>query len=69
MVIHQGRKSLCDFDLIPKIKEPIRGRLFATRKDIANAMRQQVTQFTNGAEKAEADGIQRLPHRWQRGGQ
>ncbi|GFW24068.1 integrase catalytic domain-containing protein [Trichonephila clavipes] len=26
----------------------------------------QVTQFTHGAANAEADGIQRLPHRWQR---
>ncbi|GFT75595.1 uncharacterized protein TNCV_1135601 [Trichonephila clavipes] len=35
--------SPCDFDLILKIKEPIRGRRFATREDIANAVRQQVT--------------------------
>ncbi|GFQ72043.1 histone-lysine N-methyltransferase SETMAR [Trichonephila clavata] len=33
----------CDFDLIHKIKEPIRGRQFATRENIANATRQQVT--------------------------
>lgn len=58
--------SPCDFDLIPKIKEPLRGRRFATREDIANAVRQQVTRFTHGAANAEADGIQRLPHRWQR---
>ncbi|GFW49044.1 hypothetical protein TNCV_3902421 [Trichonephila clavipes] len=37
---------------------------FATRKDI-NAVRQQVTRFTHGAPNAEADGIQRLPHRRQ----
>ncbi|GFY29680.1 transposable element Tcb1 transposase [Trichonephila clavipes] len=30
----------CDFDLILKIKEPIRGRRFATREDIANVVRQ-----------------------------
>ncbi|GFX18392.1 uncharacterized protein TNCV_4306931 [Trichonephila clavipes] len=53
-------------DLIPKIKELIRGRRFATREDIANAVRQQVTQFTHDAANAEADGIQYLPHRWQR---
>ncbi|GFR07309.1 uncharacterized protein TNCT_88081 [Trichonephila clavata] len=31
--------SPCDFDLIPKIKDPIRGRRLATREDIANAVR------------------------------
>ncbi|GFX62503.1 uncharacterized protein TNCV_413451 [Trichonephila clavipes] len=58
--------SPSDFDLIPKIKEPIRGRRFATREDIANAVRQQVTRFTHDAVNTEADGIQYLPHRWQR---
>ncbi|GFY35755.1 uncharacterized protein TNCV_4841321 [Trichonephila clavipes] len=66
IAVRQGRNLLCDFDLIPKIKEPIRGRWFTTREDIANAVRQQVTRFTHGAENAEADDIQRLPHRWQR---
>ncbi|PRD37063.1 UNVERIFIED_CONTAM: hypothetical protein NCL1_06748, partial [Trichonephila clavipes] len=47
------------------IKEPIRGRWFATREDIANIVRQQVTRFTHGAANAEAGGIQRFPHRWQ----
>ncbi|GFW37481.1 uncharacterized protein TNCV_860881 [Trichonephila clavipes] len=62
----QGRNSTCDFDIIPKIKELILGRRFVTREDIANAVRQQVTRFTLGAANAEADSIQRLPHRWQR---
>ncbi|GFV94984.1 uncharacterized protein TNCV_1029821 [Trichonephila clavipes] len=57
--------SPCDFDLVPKINKPIRGRRFATQEDIANAVREQVTRFTHGAENDEADGIQRLPHRWQ----
>ncbi|GFU28107.1 hypothetical protein TNCV_4173101 [Trichonephila clavipes] len=52
-----------DVDLIPKKTEPIRGRWIATRKDSANAVRQQLTRFTHGAENAEVDGIQRLPHR------
>ncbi|GFT28439.1 uncharacterized protein TNCV_428561 [Trichonephila clavipes] len=47
IAVRQGRNSLCDFDLIPKIKEPVRSRRFATRKDIANAVRQQVTRFTH----------------------
>ncbi|GFW47961.1 histone-lysine N-methyltransferase SETMAR [Trichonephila clavipes] len=58
--------SPCDFDLIPKIKELIRDRRFATREDIANAVREQVTRFTHGVANAEADGIQHLSHRWQR---
>ncbi|GFU47079.1 uncharacterized protein TNCV_2616501 [Trichonephila clavipes] len=45
--------------------EPIPGRQFATREDIAIAVRQQATLFTNAA-NSEADGIQCLPHRWQR---
>ncbi|GFU10160.1 histone-lysine N-methyltransferase SETMAR [Trichonephila clavipes] len=55
--------SPCNFDLIPKIKELIRDRRFATREDIANAVRQHVTRFKEGAENAETDGIQCLPHR------
>ncbi|GFV61391.1 uncharacterized protein TNCV_446071 [Trichonephila clavipes] len=66
IAVRQGRNLLCDFDLIPKIKESIRGGRFATREDIANAVRQQVTRFTHGAANAEADGIKRFPHLWQR---
>ena len=58
--------SPCDFDLICKIKEPLRGRRFATHEDIATAVRQQVARFSHGAAHAAPDGIQRLPHRWQR---
>ncbi|GFW25355.1 uncharacterized protein TNCV_5089201 [Trichonephila clavipes] len=61
-----NNRWLQDFDLFPKIKEPILGRRFATREDIANVVRQQITRFTHGVANAEADGIQRLPHRWQR---
>ncbi|GFX01960.1 uncharacterized protein TNCV_371491 [Trichonephila clavipes] len=58
--------SPCEFVFIPKIKKPIRGGRFATREDIANAVRQQVTQFTHDGANSEADGIQCLPHHWQR---
>ncbi|GFT18036.1 uncharacterized protein TNCV_4837771 [Trichonephila clavipes] len=58
--------ALCDFDLIPKINELIRGRRFSTREDIANALPQQVTRFTHDAANAEGDGIQCFPHHWQR---
>ncbi|GFV10449.1 hypothetical protein TNCV_1951001 [Trichonephila clavipes] len=40
IAVLQGRNSFCEFDLRPKIKEPIRGRRFIRREDIANAMRQ-----------------------------
>ncbi|GFY36215.1 hypothetical protein TNCV_4845871 [Trichonephila clavipes] len=46
IAVLRGRNLPCDFHLIPKIKKPIRGRRFATREDIANAVRQQVTRFT-----------------------
>ncbi|PSN43651.1 hypothetical protein C0J52_16661 [Blattella germanica] len=50
------------FDLIPKLKASLRGRRFHTREDIANAVRHEISRLDNGA----ADGITRLPHRWQR---
>ncbi|GFR03252.1 histone-lysine N-methyltransferase SETMAR [Trichonephila clavata] len=53
----------CDFDLIPKTKESIRGMRFAVRDDIANAGHQQVTQLTHDVANFEADGNQRLQHR------
>ncbi|GFX59472.1 hypothetical protein TNCV_2342081 [Trichonephila clavipes] len=62
----QRRNSPCDFGFIPKIKEPVCGRRFETRVDIANAGCQQVTRFTHSLGNAEADGIQRLLHRSQR---
>ncbi|GFY27209.1 hypothetical protein TNCV_2068391 [Trichonephila clavipes] len=34
ITVLQWRNSLFGFDLIPKIKEPIRGRRFATREDM-----------------------------------
>ncbi|GFU48619.1 uncharacterized protein TNCV_1439881 [Trichonephila clavipes] len=55
----------CDFDIILKIKEPIGGKRFATREDIVNDVRQQVTRSANGVADAETDGIQCLPLRWQ----
>ncbi|GFX43226.1 hypothetical protein TNCV_2389341 [Trichonephila clavipes] len=34
IAVLQGRNSPCDFDLIPKIKEQIRGRRLAAREDL-----------------------------------
>ncbi|GFV45339.1 hypothetical protein TNCV_2824831 [Trichonephila clavipes] len=55
--------SLFGFNLIPKIKEPRRGRRLATREDSAKDVLQQVTRFTHGTANAEAGGIQRFSHR------
>ncbi|KAJ4444590.1 hypothetical protein ANN_06386 [Periplaneta americana] len=35
--------SPCYFDLIPKLKAPLRGRCFPTQEDIANAVRREIT--------------------------
>ena len=55
--------SPCDFDLIPKMKEPLRGIRFRTVPEILQAVDRSIrTMNTTGAAK----GILRLPHRWQR---
>ena len=55
--------SPCDFDLIPKMKEPLRGIRFRTLPEILQAVDRSIrTINTTGAAK----GILRLPHRWQR---
>ena len=61
-VFHKGL-SPCDFDLIPKMKEPLRGIRFRTVPEILQAVDRSIrTINTTGAAK----GIPRLPHRWQR---
>ena len=55
--------SPCDFDLIPKMKEPLRGIRFRTDPEILQAVDRSIrTINTTDAAK----GILRLPHRWQR---
>jgi len=55
--------SPCDFDLIPKMMEPLRGIRFRTVPEILRAVDRSIrTGNTTGAAK----GILRLPHRWQR---
>ena len=55
--------SPCDFDLIPKMKEPLRGIRFRTVAGILQAVDRSIrTINTTGAAK----GILRLTHRWQR---
>ena len=55
--------SPCDFDLIPKMKEPLRGIRFRTVPEILQAVDRSIrTINTRGAAK----GILRLPRLWQR---
>ena len=61
-ISHMGLNS-CDFDLIPKMKEPLRGIRFRTVPEIIQAVDRSIrTISTTGAAK----GILPLPHRWQR---
>ncbi|PNF34898.1 hypothetical protein B7P43_G01407 [Cryptotermes secundus] len=53
--------SPCDFDMIPKMKEPLRGIRFRTVPEILQVIDCSIrTINTTGAAK----GILRLPHRW-----
>jgi len=53
----------CDFHLIPKMKEPLRGIRFRTVSEILQAVDRSIRAInTTGAAK----GILRLPYRWQR---
>ena len=55
--------SPCDFHLIPKMKEPLRGIRFRAVPEILQAVDRSIrTINTTGVAK----GILRLPHRWQR---
>ena len=55
--------SPCDFDWVPKMKEPLRGIRFRTVAEIIQVVDRSIrTINTTGAAK----GILRLPHRWQR---
>ena len=57
------QNSSCDFDLIPKMKEPLRGIRFRTVPEILQAVDRSIRTINiTGA----ARGILRLPHRWQR---
>ena len=55
--------SPCDYDLIPKMKEPLRDVRFWTVPDILQALGRSIRTINR---RGAATGIQRLPHRWQR---
>ncbi|KDR09342.1 hypothetical protein L798_15109, partial [Zootermopsis nevadensis] len=52
----------CDYDLIPKLKQPLREKRLRTREDISNTVQREMARFGDG----EADGICRLPRRSRR---
>ena len=56
-------KSPCDFDLIPKMKEPLRGICFRTVPEILQAVDRSIRTINT---RDAAKGILRLPHRWRR---
>ena len=58
---HKGLNP-CDFDLIPKMKEPLRGIRFRTVPEILQAVDRSI-QTLNTTDAAK--GILRLPYRWQ----
>ena len=55
--------SPCDFDLIPQMKEPLRGIRFRTVPEILQAVDRSIRTI-NTTDVAKC--ILRLPHRWQR---
>ncbi|KAJ4433303.1 hypothetical protein ANN_15562 [Periplaneta americana] len=60
---HSPDLSPCDYDLIPKMKEPLRDVLFRTVPDILQAVGRSIRNINR---KGAATGILRLPHLWQR---
>ena len=60
---HLELKSPCDFHLIPKMKEPLRGIRFRTVPEILQAVDRSIPTINT---TCAAKGILRLPHRWQR---
>ena len=54
--------SPCDYDLIPKLKEPLRGIRFRTVEDVIQATDRSLRTIRR---LGSADGIRRLPHRWE----
>ncbi|KAJ4448075.1 hypothetical protein ANN_10087 [Periplaneta americana] len=55
--------SSCDYDLITKMKEPLRDFRFRTVPDILQAVGRSIRNINR---TGAPTGILRLPHRWQR---
>ncbi|KAJ4434117.1 hypothetical protein ANN_16437 [Periplaneta americana] len=62
---HSPDLSPCDYDLIPKMKEPLRDVRFRTVPDILQAVGRSIRNINRTGDATE---ILRFPHRWQRVG-
>ncbi|KAJ4428215.1 hypothetical protein ANN_24230 [Periplaneta americana] len=60
---HSPDLSSCDYDLIPKMKKPLRDVRFRTVPDILQAVGRSIRNINR---TGAATGILRLAHRWQR---
>ena len=54
--------SPCDYDLIPKMKMPMRGKRYHTIEDVKQAAERSLRTINR---LGSANGIQRLPRRWE----
>ena len=50
-----------DFNLFPKLKEPMRGKRYATLEDLSVAVKAQIRSLNNEG----LEGIEKLPQRWE----
>ncbi|KAJ4429742.1 hypothetical protein ANN_21946 [Periplaneta americana] len=57
------RWGSCDYDSIPKMKEPLRDFRFRTVPDILQAVGRSIRNINR---TGASTGILRLPHRWER---
>ena len=63
LIVRMEGLSPCNFDLIPKMKELLRGIRFRTVPEILQAVDRSIRTINT---RDAAKGILRLPHRWQR---
>ncbi|PSN39634.1 hypothetical protein C0J52_27943 [Blattella germanica] len=55
--------SPCDYDLLSKVKEPLRGNRYNTREAIIHAVGRSIRSINRNG---RADGVRRLPNIWQK---
>ena len=55
--------STCDYNLFPKVKEPLRGTLNNTRDELIRAIGRSIR---NTKKDGRADGVLRLTNIWQK---
>ena len=59
---HSPDISPCDYDLILKMKMPMRGKRYRTIEDVKQAAERSLRTINR---LGSANGIQRLPRRWE----